>query len=435
MAIVGGGFSGTMLAAQLARRGLTSVIIEKARRAGRGIAFSTLEPSHLLNVPAGRMSAWPDRPDDFVAWLEAQTADGAVGPDGFAQRRHFGAYLSIILDQAKASGMVRVIDGEAVAARRDGAGWRVTLGNGAAVIAKALALANGNQPPDALRLPGAEDDKRVVSDPWSAAGAERIAQAARDQAAVLIVGTGLTMIDVVLSLNAARHDGLVTAVSRRGLLHQPHAEGAAGSIEAGEVPAGLLPLWRWLRQGIADGADWRELIDSLRPMSGPLWSGLSVAEQKRFMRHARPWWDVHRHRIAPAVAQAIETRRAKGRLEIIAGRIARAEPGEAGIAVTIARRHGGEAVREVELVINSTGPLHALARTRDPLLRQMLDDRLIAPDPLGIGIACGEGDTAVGSERLWVLGPLTKARRWEIIAVPDIAGQAEAVAEAICRTL
>ncbi|MEO5810064.1 MAG: FAD-dependent oxidoreductase, partial [Sphingomicrobium sp.] len=398
VAIVGGGFSGTMLAAQLARRGLSSVIIEKAGRAGRGAAFSTLEPSHLLNVPAGRMSAWPDRPDDFVAWLEAQAADGAVGPDGFAQRRHFGVYLSAILDQAKASGLVHVFDGEAVAARPstgsgqhpDGAGWRVTLGNGVAVDARILALANGNQPPDALRLPGAENDKRVVSDPWSAAAAEQIAQAARNQAAVLIVGTGLTMIDVVLSLNAARHDGLVTAVSRRGLLHQPHAEGAAGSIEAGEVPAGLLPLWRWVRGGVAGGADWRELIDSLRPMSGPLWRGLSVEEQTRFMRHARPWWDVHRHRIAPAVAQAIETRRAKGRLEIIAGRIARAEASEAGIAVTIGRRRGGEAVREVQLVINSTGPLHALARTRDPLLRQMLDDRLIAPDPLGIGIACGE---------------------------------------------
>ena len=437
VAIIGGGFSGTMLAAQLARRGVSSVIVEKAGRAGRGTAFSTLEPRHLLNVPASAMSAWPDRPGDFVAWLEANASEDAVGADGFAQRRHFGAYLGAILDQAIASGLVHVIDGEAVTARPsagpgqdpDGGGWRVTLRDGAAVVAKGLALANGNQPPDALRLPGAEDDNRVVSDPWSAAGAARIAQAARDQSAVLIVGTGLTMMDVVLSLDAAGHTGQVTAVSRRGLLHQAHAEVAAEEVAAGDVPAGLLPLWRWLRRRVAGGDDWRAVIDSLRPMSGALWRGLSVAEQKRFMRHARPWWDVRRHRIAPAVAQTIARRQAEGRLEIIAGRIERAEADAAGIAVTIARRHGGEAVRTVGLVVNSTGPLHALARTRDPLLRQMLDDGLVAPDPLGIGIACGEGDAAVGSTRLWVLGALTKARRWEIIAVPDISGQAESVAE------
>lgn len=146
VAIVGGGFSGTMLAAQLARRGVSSVIVEKAGRVGRGTAFSTLEPRHLLNVPASAMSAWPDRPGDFVAWLEANASEDAVGADGFAQRRHFGAYLGAILDQAIASGLVHVIDGEAVTARPsagpgqdpDGGGWRVTLRDGAAVVAQAI---------------------------------------------------------------------------------------------------------------------------------------------------------------------------------------------------------------------------------------------------------------------------------------------------------
>ncbi len=443
VAIVGGGFSGTMVAAQLARRGLTSVIIEKAGQAGRGTAFSTREPSHLLNVRAGRMSAWPDRPDDFVAWLEGKTAGGAVGRDGFAQRRDFGAYLRAILDEAMAGGLVRLIDGEAIAARRDGDGWRVSLSDGATVVAKALALANGNQPPDALRLPGLNDSALLVSDPWNAAGRERIAAAATAQAPVLIVGTGLTMLDLVQTLDAAGHDAPVTAVSRRGLLHHAHSERAEAAIEAEDVPAGLMPLWRWLRGKVAAGDDWRERIDSLRPLSVPLWRGLSEAEQRRFMRHARPWWDVHRHRIAPAVAAQVEQRMARGKLEVIAGRIRSAEAAGEGLRVTITRRGrstgsgqaGGEAVRAVGLAINATGPLHALVKTRDPLLRQLLDERLVAPDRLGIGVDCEEGDAARGTERLWVLGPLTKARRWEIIAVPDIAGQAEAVAEAICRTL
>jgi uncharacterized NAD(P)/FAD-binding protein YdhS len=403
--IVGGGFSGTMLAAQLARRGLTSIIVEKAGRAGEGTAFSTSEPAHLLNVRTDVMSAWPDRLDDFEQWLRARGEETG----GYVRRMQFGAYLKEQLAGAVATGRVRVVGGEAVRADRDGEGWSVALADGERLDGRQMALALGNQPPMALRIPGLEGSALVVDDPWSDEGRRLAEAAAAAQLPILIVGTGLTMVDMVLTLEAAGHDAPVTAVSRRGLLPRPHLPERAAKLDGGEAPHGLAPLWRWIRERVAAGDDWRARVDSLRPRTAELWRGLSPTEQRRFMRHARPWWDVHRHRIAPQVAAQLKQR--------------------------IARRDGQAATREAGLVMNCTGPLHALTATRDPLLRQMQDDGFIRPDPLNIGIDCDERDKATGSPGVWALGPLSKARRWEIIAVPDIRGQAQTVAEAIAADL
>lgn len=430
MAIVGGGFSGTMLSAQLARRGIASVLIEKAGRAGEGTAYSTRDPAHLLNIRTGQMSAWPDAPDDFSDWLEAREMPAG----GFAQRLRFGEYLREILAGAVASGMVTLVEGEAVSATRDGAGWTVTLGDGRTFPAGDLALALGNQPPAPLNVGrGAIDPALLCDDPWSDMGRAQVARVAASGAPVVVVGTGLTMVDMVLTLAEAGHDGKVTALSRRGLDPRGHALLPAPALDGRKAPTGLMPLWRWLRTRIAKDDDWRARIDSLRPRSAELWQALSDDEKRRFMRHARPWWDVHRHRIAPDVAGLLDTRRAVAKLEVIAGRIRGAEGDGTSVTLTIATRGGATITREAGLVVNCTGPLGAVANTQDPLLRQLLDDGLATPDPLGIGIASDARDAAVAAERLWVLGPLSKARLWEIIAVPDIRGQAQAVAESIAR--
>jgi uncharacterized NAD(P)/FAD-binding protein YdhS len=422
-----------MLAAQLGRRGLTSIIIEKAGRAGEGTAFSTRETAHLLNVRTGVMSAWPDRLDDFDAWLTARGE--ATG--GFVQRRLFGAYLKEQLAAAVGTGRVRLIDGEAVRAERSGDGWTVTLADGGTVQARQIALAQGNQPPAPLKIRGLEGSALVADDPWSDEGRLLAERAAAAQLPVLIVGTGLTMVDIVLTLEAAGHDAPVTAVSRRGLLPRGHVEAPAPALDGGEAPPGLCARWRWVRERIAAGDDWRTRVDSLRPRTAELWQGLSETDRRRFMRHARPWWDVHRHRIAPEVSQQLKERIARGRLDIMAGRIVRGDErgDERGgrALITIARRGGGETVREAGLVMNCTGPLHALSATCDPLLRQMQADGLIRPEPLGIGIDTDDRDAALGVEGVWAVGPLSKARRWEIIAVPDIRGQADAVASEIAK--
>ncbi len=429
--IVGGGFSGTIAAAELARRGIASVIVEGASRAGRGTAFSTDEAVHLLNVPAAKMSGWADAPDDFV---EAIAGDG-YGPDDFVPRRRFGAYLSAILDEARASGLVEIVEGQAAAADRDGAGWRVTLDDGRALSGAALILAQGNQPPEPLRVAQDLPETLFVNDPWSDAGRAAVLGAAARGGDVLIIGTGLTMVDVVLSLDSAGHRGRIVALSRRGLMPRGHAPGETVTVSADEVPAGsLMALWRWLR-GRAGGGNWRGAVDSLRPHSHMLWRALPVDQQRRFLRHARPWWDVHRHRIAPQVSAQLKAMIGEGRLELVAGRIKGMRAAGDGIAVEIARRRSTNDPlgQRFAVAFNCTGPLGAIGRTKDALLAQLIGHQAVAADALGIGLASDARHRA--GERIWALGPLTKGGYWEIVAVPDIRGQAAQVAEDVAKEI
>lgn len=429
VAIIGGGFSGTILAAQLARRGIASALVDGSGRIGRGVAYSTTEPAHLLNVRADGMSAWAGEPDDFASRFEANGGERR----GFAERRLFGRYLGDILDEAVASGLAKPMQARATrASRRDGC-WRVDLADGSQVEAAALVLAVGNQEPEPLSAFTAAG-KRFIRNPWAEEARAAVEDLGESGESALLVGTGLTMVDLVLSLEAAGHRGGVVAVSRRGLVPRSHAEFEPAPVERGEVPAAdLRALWRWLRRRGAQ-VGWRAAVDSLRPHSHPLWQSLDAEQQRRFLRHARPWWDVHRHRIAPEVAATIARLVGEGRLEVIAGRIIAARETGEGLEVDI-RRRGASSAQSMRFAyaFNCTGPLHSIGRTRDPLLRSLLDAGNARPDHLGIGLEVDDRSRAAGGERLWALGPLTKGRYWEIIAVPDIREQAAAVAEDIVR--
>ncbi len=426
VAIIGGGFSGTIVGAQLARRGIDAVMIEP-EVPGLGAAYSTIEPAHLLNVRAASMSAWPDDAAHFASYA----AQEGVPPDGFAQRRLFGRYVREILESAVGAGRLAIRQDRAVAARHDGDVWMVRLSSGDDLPASILVLAIGNQAPEPLPA-FASAGERFATNPWAAGARGAIAQVAAEDLPVILVGTGLTMVDLVLSLDAAGHQGMITAVSRRGLLPRAHAD-AGGTVDPAGAPAGeLVALMQWLRRRGGE-AGWRAAIDSMRPISQQLWQRLGVEQQRRFLRHARPWWDVHRHRIAPQVAGQIRGLVEQGRLEVLAGRITTVEPRGGHLNVAIGRRGGELVQREAAFAFNCTGPLGSIQRTRDPLLRQMLDEGLIASDELGIGLDVDERSRA--GPRLWAVGPPTKGRFWEIVAVPDIRIQAEAVATDIAEEL
>ena len=424
VAIVGGGFSGTMLAAQLARRGITSLLIEGGGRVGFGTAFSTQEPAHVLNVRAEGMSAWSGEPDHFAR---------AFGdPRGFAERRFFGRYLRDILDEAVASGRVDVIASKVSAAAPGPEGWTLELDDGATVLARALVLAIGNQPPAPLGM-AAGLGGRFVNNPWGEDAKAAVREAAGNGGDVLLVGTGLTMIDAVQSLIAAGYQGRIVALSRRGQIPKAHGDFEAAPVAESEVPKGdVLALWRWLRRRSGQ-VGWRAAVDSLRPHSHALWQSLSVEQQRRFLRHARPWWDVHRHRIAPEVARQVHDLVARGRLEIVAGRIGAIRDRDGGLEVEIRRRRGTSETRFFAYAINCTGPLGAIERTADAMLRGLLDGGLVTPDHLGMGLVVDQRSRA--GERLWALGTLAKGRYWEITAVPDIREQAAAVADDIAKEL
>lgn len=428
VAVVGGGASGTILAAQLARRGIRSVLIDGSGRMGRGVAYSTTEAAHLLNVPAEGMSAWAGEPDHFAQAFEAEGGDRR----GFAERRFFARYLGEMLQEAVASGCTELAEKTAVSGQRVDGGWRISFNDGSSVEADALVLAVGNQEPEALGA-FADVGRRFIGNPWGAEARAAVEELARTGEAALLVGTGLTMVDLVLSLDAAGHHGGIVALARRGLLPRAHADFDPAPVERDDLPGELRPLFRWLRKRGAE-VGWRAAVDSVRPHSRPLWQGLSHGEQLRFLRHTRPWWDVHRHRIAPEVAATVHRLVAEGRLEIVAGRIVAARKSGDELEVQY-RRRGAASAQSANFAyaFNCTGPLHSIALSKDPLLRSLLDADQVRPDHLGIGLEV-DGTCRAG-EHLWAMGPLTKGRYWEIIAVPDIREQAAAVAQDIAEEL
>jgi uncharacterized NAD(P)/FAD-binding protein YdhS len=412
VAIVGAGYSGTIAAVEIARSapGAAIVLIEKSGRFAQGAAYGTTSPGHLLNVRARNMSALAGEPGHFADWAAGE----GHGPDDYVPRRDYRRYLASLLDGA--AGVTRVT-GEAVAVADEG----VSLASGELVGCDVAVLAGGNYP---SRLPAAFGPG-AIHDPWGPQGAAALAEAAARGGELLLVGTGLTMVDMAVSLEEAGFAGRILAASRRGLVPRAHLSPAAPPLDW-EPPARLGALVGAVRAR----HPWRASVDGLRPHSIALWQGLSDSERDRFLRHLRPWWDVHRHRIAPGVAARIEEMRASGRLEIAAARIARVE----GEWVTLARRGGGELRRRFDAVVNCTGPEGAIGRVEDPLIRSLLASARARPDRLGAGLDVDCGSRVVGSgasPALYALGPLTKGAFWEIVAVPDIRGQAAAVARAI----
>ena len=374
------------------------------------------------------MSAWSGEPTHFANWYAALGG----GPRDFAERRTYGEYLGGILDDAVASGEIQIVSACATGAQRTADGWCLSTDDGSTIEASALVLAIGNQEPGMLdAFAGARTG--VIRNPWDVEARSAVEEAAASGDDVLLVGTGLTMIDVVLSLDAAGHQGQILAISRRGLIPRSHADFNPAPVTAGKLPSRLGPLLRWLRTRSAE-VGWRAAVDSLRPHSQRLWQQFSSEEQRRFLRHARPWWDVHRHRIAPEVATTIARLLGEGRLEIVAGQVVSALTTERGVEAQYRRR--GSAKRHAATfayAFNCTGPLHSMARSEDPLLRNLLDGGLVQPDELDIGLDIDAHCRA--AERMWAMGPLTKGRYWEITAVPDIREQAAAIADDIEREL
>ncbi len=439
VAIVGGGASGVITAAHLLRRArgpLEIHLIERSGAIGRGVAYSTADAGHLLNVPAGNMSALADEPDHFVRWLSVRES---LAPETaraiFAPRRLYGAYLGGLLDGAPAGAVRRVAD-ECVRLRECADGVRLDLRSGAYLVADVAVLATGHD------LPAARVGGLAVTDPHDASA---IAAIGADQA-VIIAGTGLTMVDTVVTLAGQGHRGPITAISRRGLLPQPHRPGACRPLAPVAPPRGapISELMRWLRAGVAaqaTGEDWRSAVDALRPHTQGLWRSMSADQRRRFLRHGRAWWDVRRHRMAPEIAGAVQRLRAEGRLRVIAGRIDAARRTARGVAIDY-RPRGGSAVETLsaEHVIACVGSPDGPSRSADPLVRALIAGRLARPDALDLGLdiaADGAVIDAAGaaSERLFAVGPITRAAFWETIAVPDIRAQCAALAETLAAAM
>jgi len=433
--IVGGGASGVLVAAHLLlkTRAARVSVIERRDRLGAGIAYGTDHSEHLLNVRAKGMSAFPEDPGHFWRWAKTYSRaslEVSYNQEAFAPRREYGNYLRAVLHEASGGNRnerLQFLHDEAVDVVRTADGHDVVFRDGHRLAADIVVLATGNEglpmPPTGRRFDGWNTDA-VASIPRSAA--------------VAIVGTGLTMADQVLSLLHGGHEGTITAISRRGLVHHGHVTRRAASIPREEIPFGapLTRLFRWLRTRVRESeqadVNWRETIDGLRPYTQELWQGLNADDRRRFLRHVRPWWDIHRHRMAPRVRRALDEAMRSGMLRIVAARVTGFRETEDAIDISIVPRGSSttETVR-AEVVLECRGN-SGIATTANPVLLALLKRGAARPSPLGLGIDVTPASVlidAAGRETpgLYAVGPLTAGRFWEIVAVPDIRVQAAAL--------
>ena len=450
VAIIGAGFSGTMAAIHL-RHALPPdwivVLLDRTGRFARGPAYAASDAPHLLNVRSLNMSALPDDPGHFERWLGGQAprwpGEVQVTEAGtFASRRLYGRYLRALLydEITQSGGRVRLCADDVRGLAPAGNGWRLSCASGREVAAAAVVIASGT-------LPSSRPcDGTVFHDPWAAGATAGL----RPGEPVLIVGTGLTMVDLALAMHARGFGGPIVALSRRGLAPQRHAApGPAWPCppfsegERRSLPALLRAVRRRTRNAAAQGADWRTVIDAMRPVTAKLWQGLPPAERDRFLRHLRPHWDCHRHRMAPVVADAFDALQARSVLRLRRGRVLAADPvqGPAGRSVRVVIQDRGASRADAlvaQRVIYATG--FGAGAEADGLVASLAAAGLARTDPHGMGLDVSpclqvtrrDGGAAGG---LWALGPIVRGVFWECTAVPDIRVQAQTVAGAVAAHL
>ena len=368
-------------------------------------------------------------------------SSGVAAPDkAFVTRDRYGQYLQSILRKAAADGQgasrLSLQHDDVRALTRDDKRWRLQLALGRALFADAVVLALGNLPPPAPVIvdDGLKDLGRYVADPWAWEPTD--AQAGGE---VLLLGSGLTAVDIALSIHSRRPQAHFLALSRRGLLPRRHDEASAPTLSAQAPKGSPLAVLREVRRRSA--GDWRAAIDSLRPHVQALWRGWTIKQRMAFLRHLRPWWEVHRHRLAPEVAAKVERLQATGLLTLAAGRLVELRAAHGGAEAAWVARGGSQTMRKTfDLVVNCTGPRGDVAQCVDPLVAGLLAAGEIRPDACRLGVDVDSRSRAIGAdgearETLFAVGPITRGQFYEITSVPDIRIQAADCAGAVLGAL
>jgi uncharacterized NAD(P)/FAD-binding protein YdhS len=434
--IIGGGASGVLLAAHLLRHPDTDIrvtLIERRGEFGQGLAYSASQRDHKVNVPARGMSAFADDPEHFWRWLQQRGYPSSHGSWVFVPRRLYGAYLEHVLAEAgKASpGHLRVMSEEVMAVREGKTGIETVLANGTSLISRNAVLAVGHETQPArsrgiaVRV-GSERDTPLPGD-----------------AEVMILGSGLSMVDAWLSLADADHRGPITVVSRNGLLPKGHRDVPPISIDSADVPFGTsLPYFMaWFRELVgeteAHGGDWRSVVDGLRPYNQRIWQSWSGHTRRQFLRHLRPWWNIHRHRLPPELHDRLVRAVASGQVQLVAAEFIGVERVDGRVHAQIRRR--GSRNREtlsVDRVYDCGGVSVDVMSSSNPVIRNLVANGRARADALHIGLDVDEHCAIIdrdgkATDRLLVIGPLTRGRFFEIEAIPDIRVQAATLAARI----
>jgi uncharacterized NAD(P)/FAD-binding protein YdhS len=432
--VVGAGASGTIAAVHLLRaaeRPLRLVLIDRSGTFGPGIPYRTEDRHHLLNVPAGRMSALAADGDHFVRWCGGS-------PDAFRPRGEYGRYLAETLreHEHRAAGVVTVerITGAVTRLAPSQDGVAIHLAGGGVLNAGAAILATGAGAADPVGHPFPAGADHYVADPWREGALDRLA----DGTPVLVLGTGLSMVDIAVTLTSAHPRTVVHAVSRHGLLPHPHPTGVPATSAPAPGPPGDLgsvrDLLRFARQRVAAGTQWHEFVDHLRPHTSALWQRLDDREKRRFLDRVNRFWDVHRHRAAPETDSRVRRLRAAGRLMVHRGRVGSARRVTGGYEVDLVSTPPRQRPIVAGWVVNATG---FPGTPQDPLIGQLVADGIASHDAVGLGVATdGEGRLCSpdGVRRpVFTLGALRRGELFESTAIPEIRAQAAAIATTAVR--
>jgi uncharacterized NAD(P)/FAD-binding protein YdhS len=439
LAIIGGGFTGVAVATHAlisTARPLSLQVIEPSAKLGRGAAYGTLDAEHRLNVPSDRMSLFSADRGHFTRWLfdnkwlpDAESSD----PLGrcYPPRRAFAAYIQDMLVRSATRASLRHRQTPAVALTRDGHELRVELEDGTSLQVDRVAICTGHVPGAPCRITqDAARHPRLIANPWSS-GSPAVVNRSES---VLIIGTGLTMVDVVASLARRKHQGPIVAMSPRGLLPCDHGQFVDGlDLFEGARPATALELLRLLRSTVQqrDGEfDWQSIVDALRRRLPQIWPSLPPRERLRVVRRLLPFWEVHRFRVAPQGAAAVARLRAQGTLTVQRARVIGVDEQNASLVARL-RLPGGQMVeRAFDTVIICSGASRSI---RDnPLLDSLVDRGLAQTDDLNFGVKVDKFSRLVGAHGatqadLFAFGPITRGTFGEMSGAPDILRQIERV--------
>lgn len=455
IAIIGGGFSGTITAVNLARLSSTPLrisVINKSRWPCRGIAYATRNVHHLLNVAARNMSALADQPNHFVEWLGTRSEyldePTAALRERFVPRRIYGDYLQSlfrsyagILAFEKKMQLEFVCDEARDILMEDERALIVLVG-GETIAADKVVLAAGNQTPAPFPLRGLDvSSPKYIADPWLG-WEEKLPS--KDQA-ILLIGTGLTMVDAFITLQDYGWRGKIFAVSRHGLLPLSHFKGFeyADPLTEGSLPIKLRKAFSVFKQhyraATARNLNPAIIVDKLRPLTQRIWQGFSLLEKRQFNRHFRTRWNVVRHRIAPEIHRQLRDAIAEERLQVIPGRLGQCEESGDRLRISV-ESNGVKRMIEAGALINCTGPRERYVPSDSVLFNNLFARGLIQPDEMNMGIKVAPDFSVVdrdgkGSKNLFALGSILKGSLWESVAVPELRSQAFRVAENIAGHL
>ncbi|ESZ08490.1 FAD/NAD(P)-binding protein [Mesorhizobium sp. M0923] len=432
--IVGGGASGVILAGHLLRSpdpNLRVTLVEKRASFGPGIAYSTSLPDHLLNVSAMGMSALADDPEHFWRWLRGKGLAKEEAFPVYAPRSVYGLYLQELLMEIaeREPGRLRLVQEEGVSVSPTPAGVELRLANGTSIVGHVAVLAAGHDEEPAseqgfaVRIGSAEDTQIDLD------------------SRVLILGTGLSMVDAWLTLEHRGHRGEIVAVSRRGLLPSPHRKGSPIRLDSADILLGteLSYFVGWFRDLVRAtekaGGNWRDVVDGLRPFNQRIWQSWPVSAKRRFLKHTKAWWDIHRHRMAPEIHARISEAVRSGRLRLIAGRVLGAHREGRTLTANLQLRQS-QAVENLEVGVayDCTGIVKDVSTGAIAVVRSLTDRGLARPDPLRLSLDVTPDCAVIDadgspSDKLFAVGPLTRGTFFEIDAIPDIRVQCARLAE------